>query len=164
MPYATAAEVKDKDLSRQIAQATWVDADLEDRIAEGDAVIDACMRGLGYAVPFSPVPPLIKRLSILYGRYAAMRDLHHHFAPSQAGGAGFNGYREQFERLLEKLQKGQAILVDASGTPLPTVESTAMRVQTNTEDLRRALNMGDPESATLDTADYTDPGRLGDPS
>jgi hypothetical protein len=163
-PYSTAAQVKDKDLSRQVAQATWVDADVEDRIVEGDAVIDGYLAGFGYDLPFAANPTLVTRLSILYGKYACLRDLHHHFSPSQAGGEGYEGYKKQFDALIESLRKGEISLVDAVGDVVdPVAGAEGMRVHQNMEDVPRSLNMGDPESQSIDTAEYTEADRLGNP-
>lgn len=167
MAYATAAEVKDKDLSRLVTQAGWLDADVNDRIAEGDAVIDSALAQMGFndlITLFATVPALIKRLSILYARYACLRDMHHHFAPSQAGGESYKAYKDQFDALLAEVIEGKKAIVDASGNRIePTTVSPSMRVQTNTENLERALTMGDPESEILDGVDYSDPTRLGSP-
>jgi phage gp36-like protein len=163
MAYCTATEAKDKDLSRQVAQAAWVDADVDDRIAEGDAVINGYLGGLGYDLPFAVTPPLVKRLSILYARYACLRDMHHHFSPSQAGGKGYEGYKEQFDALIKAILAGEIDLIDAAGEPIPTTGAEEMRVQTNTVDLQRAMTMGDPESEILDGTDYADAERLGNP-
>lgn len=165
MAYCTAAEAKDKDLSRQVAQAAWVDSDVNDRIAEGDAVIDSFMGQAGYSpLPFSPVPALVKRLSILYAKYACLRDMHHHFAPSQAGGEGYKGYKDQFDALMKAILDGKAGLVDAGGELIePTVPSVSMNVHINTVDVQRALTMGDPESEVMDGPGYSDPEVTGSP-
>ena len=46
----------------------------------------------------------------------------------------------------------------------PTVGAADMKVQTNTDQVPRALDMGDPESEHLDQEEYVDPDRLGNPS
>lgn len=165
MAYATAAEVKDKDLARQVSQAAWLDADVNDRIAEGDAVIDSTLSQSGYSpLPFAVVPAIVKMLSILYGKYACLRDLHTHFAPSQAGGESYKGFKDQFDSLLKQIIEGKMAIVDAAGLRVePTVSSPSMRVQINTLDVPRALTMKDPESERLDGVAYSDTDVTGDP-
>jgi len=163
MAYATAAEVKDKDLSRLVTQAGWLDADVNDRIAEGDAVIDALFSSMGYAIPFLPtLPPLIVRLSILYGRYACLRDIFQNFAPSQSGAAGFQHMLDQFNAIIEQLKENKLFLVDSTGAVIVNTP-TNTRVQTNTANVKRALTMGDPESAIMDPL-YSHQDVTGDPT
>lgn len=163
-PYSLPADVKDKDLSRFIGQASWDDTDVASRIKEGDDAIDSCIAGLGYTLPFAINPAIIKQLSILYGRYACLRDIQHHFGASENSSKGYKSYQDQFEKLLKKIQDGDAELVVAGVILDPTTGATAMRVQTNTDQVPRALDMGSPESQHLDEEEYVDPDRLGNPS
>jgi phage gp36-like protein len=164
MAYSTPAEVKDSDISRLVAQAAWVDADVQERIDEGDAVINGYLAGAGYALPFTTTPALVKQLSILYARYAILRDMHHNFAPSQAGGKGYEGYKEQFDKLIEKLLEGKLDLVDAALEVIdPTLVASDQRVLVNTEEVPRALTMDEPEGEHIDDCAYSDPSVIGGP-
>lgn len=160
--YSTATQVKDKDLTRLVSQAGWVDADVDDRIAEGDALIQVCLADIGYTLSLiSSATPIVNRLSILYGRYACLRDIYQNFAPSQSGGDGFKHMLDQFNAILQKLKDG-APIVDASGVEIPVI-ATGSRVQISSDSVRRALDMGDPESQTID-ADYNADDLIGNPS
>ena len=163
-PYSLPADVTDKDILRQVTQAGWDDADVATRIQEGDDVIDSCIAGFGYALPFLINPAIIKQLSILYGKYAVLRDIHINFAPSKSSSGGYERYEKQFNALLKKIQDGKAELVVAGAVLEPTVGAADMQVQTNTDQVPRALDMGDPESQHLDQEEYVDPDRLGNPS
>ena len=90
MAYCTSSEAKDQALVKVITQAGWTDpADINTRIAEADAVIDAALAAVGYTVPFVATPALVKQLSILYTRYAVLRDIYKNQAPSQGGAEGW---------------------------------------------------------------------------
>ncbi len=164
MAYCTAAQAKDKDLARQVTQASWVDSDVEDRIAEGDAVIDSILAEIGYSpLPLSPVPELIKRVSILYAKYACLRDMHHHFSRSQAGGEGYEGFKKQFDAIMQQLRDKELALVVGGVVLEPTVESSSMKVYSNTIEVPRALTMDKPENQSIDGTAYADPSVTGDP-
>lgn len=161
-PYSTAAQVTDKDLSRLITQAGWVDADVEDRIKEGDAEIESCLAGMGYDLTLiSSTVALVNRLSILYGRYAVSRDIHHNFAPSQSAGEGFNHFLDRYKDILKRLKDRLIELVDSTGTII-AITTIGNRVQINTDNVNRAMTMGQPESERLDPS-YDDQRVTADP-
>lgn len=164
MAYSTATQVKDKDLSRLVLQAQWADADVDARILEGDSIINGYLAQMGYALPFASTPALVNQMSILYGKYACLRDIHHHFSPSANGASGYKAYKDQFDALMESLRTGEIGLVDATPALIaPTVPRVDQDVSINTIGVQRALTMGDPESETMDGVGYSDPDVTGDP-
>lgn len=158
MSYCTSAEAKDQALVKVITQAAWTDpTDINTRIAEADAVIDAALAAVGYTVPFTSTPALVKQLSILYTRYAVLRDIYKNSAPSQGGAEGWKPYKEQFDNLVELLQKGEI--------SLPNVSKASGGVQISTSEVKRALTMDAPENLGMEVdASYIDPSVTGDPS
>lgn len=157
MSYCTSSEAKDQVLVKVIAQAGWTDpTDINTRIAEADAVIDAALAAVGYTVPFTTVPALVKQLSILYTRYAVIRDAYKNSAPSQGGAAGWEPYKDAFDELLKKLVGGELII--------PSVAKASGGVQISTLEVKRALTMDEPEDLgpSVDSS-YTDPSVTGDP-
>ena len=168
MAYSTATQVKDKDLSRLITQAGWIDSDVEERIAEGDAVIDSSLAGMGYDLDsIDATVPLVNKLSILYGRYACHRDIYQNFAPSKSSADGFEHFKKQFDDLIAELagcKKGcpRRDLVDASGDIIERPNDPSTRVQISSDNVRRALDMGDPESQSVD-AEYNDDDLIANP-
>lgn len=97
------------------AEAGQVEASVVARaIADADAEIDGHL-GSRHAVPLSPVPPLVRKISVELAIY-------HLF--SRRGGAP-EEWRQRYEdnrRLLENIAKGLVSLgtADPQGTPLPT--------------------------------------------
>lgn len=158
MAYCTSAEAKDQALVKVITQAGWTDpTDINTRIAEADAVIDAALAASGYTVPFTTTPALVKQLSILYTRYAVLRDIYKNSAPSQGGAEGWKPYKEQFDNLVGLLQGGEL--------SIPNVAKSAGGVQINTSDVKRALTMDAPENLGTEIDDsYIEESVTGDPS
>lgn len=158
MAYCTSTEAKDQVLVKVISQAAWTDpTDINTRIAEADAVIDAALAAVGYTVPFTTVPALVKQLSILYTRYAVIRDAYKNSAPSQGGAEAWTPYKEQFDNLVELLQKGDL--------NIPNVSKSGGGVQISTSAVKRALTMDAPENLGPEVdASYIDNSVTGDPS
>lgn len=161
MAYCTATEAKDGTLTNAVSQSGWTDTNVGYRIAEADAVIDGKLAKAGYAVPFTTVPALVKQLSILYTRYAVVRDIYKNSAPSDGGAAGFQPYKDQFDMLMGQIIDGEMSLIGTTGE----IAKAAGGVQISTGDVKRALTMGEPEDQgdSID-ASYTDPSVTGDPS
>lgn len=148
MAYSTAAEVKDTVLATMATQAGWADAQFDERILEADRTIDAKLAAMGYPAPFGTTPPLVNTMSILYARYASVRDLFLKGAPSKANASTEQGYLDRFYELIRELKEGEAKLLDTGGVPIaPT--SDAYRVQTTAADVGRALTMGEPETQSM---------------
>lgn len=160
MPYSTITQVKDKVVERMMTQAAWLDADGTDRITEGDRTIDALLKAMGYAVPFATTPPMVETLSILYARYAIVRDIFLKGAPSKANASTEMGFKDQFERMIEALRKGEAVLIDALGNLLAQ-DSPQQQVSISTSSVDRIFTMGDPESSTIPDS-YTDADVIGE--
>ncbi len=148
MAYCTVAEVKGSAIpATTFAQALWTtDAPTEDRIAEADAVIASQLAAIGYSVSdLSSSVPLVKLLSILYSRYAVLRDIYDNRGPSQASNEGGGGkqYLSQFNDLMKMLIDGRAFLVNSSGAVLEMVSGG---VQNATDGVGRIFTMDDPEN------------------
>lgn len=159
MAYCTTAEAKDQVLVKILAQSGWTEStDFATRIAEGDAVIDAALAAVGYTVPFTTVPALVKQLSVLYARYAVIRDAFKNSAPSEGGAAGWTPYKEQFDNLVKLLQEGSIQIPNVA-------KANGGGVQISTSNVVRALTMGEPEDqgSSIDDS-YTDESVTGDPS
>jgi hypothetical protein len=155
--YSNVVDVKSVTFARRLVEAEWDDEDVRERIEEGDNVINAKLKAMGYDVPFATTPPLVKTMSILYARWAISRDVFHEVAPSRSSGDGYKSYLDRFERIFDLLSKGEMVLLDAEGN---IINSGIGRVQINTEDVARAMTMGDPSSNNIDPA-YYDPDVIG---
>lgn len=158
MSYCTSTEAKDQALVKVIAQAAWTDpTDINTRIAEADAVIDAALAAVGYTVPFTSTPALVKQLSILYTRYAVLRDIYKNQAPSQGGAEGWKPYKDAFDELLNKLVAGTLVI--------PNVAKSSGGVQISTSSVKRALTMDAPENLGMEVdSSYIDDSVTGDPT
>jgi hypothetical protein len=157
MAYCTTAEAKDQVLVKILSQSGWTEAtDFATRIAEGDAVIDAALAAVGYTVPFTTVPALVKQLSVLYARYAVIRDAFKSSAPSEGGAKSWTPYKEQFDDLIKLLQSG--------GITIPNVAKASGGVQISTGEVKRALTMDEPENLGEEIDEsYYDETVTGDP-
>lgn len=121
-PYCAQADVMNQVLLALLTEARWnlvstlpaSPSDVDLRIQEGDADIDSRLGALGYALPFSSNPNLLKSLSVLYARYACFRDLYAGGSPS-AGTDAIKNFKDEFELRFKQLEDGWASLVDASG-------------------------------------------------
>jgi len=160
MPYSTKAEVKDKTVDKAVTQAGWVDADVDERILESDRVIDARLRAMGYPAPFATTPPLVNTLSIYHSRYAILRDIFTGNAPSRASLGTTQDERDylgRFEKLLEQLFDGDALLLDAVGAIIPrNSESTQIKSVSDGNAIPRALHMGQPEDQNISEEYHSD--------
>lgn len=118
-PYSIQSDVTNQTLLVLAQQAAWnvtpgAPSDIEVRIQEADSEIDSRLASMGYSIPFSNNPPLLKTLSVLYSRYACFRDLFAAGSPS-GGGEATKAFESAFEKRMSALQSGNAFLVDASG-------------------------------------------------
>lgn len=135
-PYSTTADVLNNTLQTALTDAGWnvltAPTDVDERISEGDDEIDARLAALGYALPFVSNPTLIKRLSVLYARYACYRDLYAGGSPS-AGADAIQNFKDQFEELFQKIESGWASLVASDGSVVaPTSSKFGVKSTQNT--------------------------------
>ncbi len=118
-PYCIQSDVTNQALLLLLQQAQWNlvangSSDVEVRIQEADSEIDSRLAGVGYSLPFSNNPPLLKQLSIMYSRYACFRDLFAGGSPS-GGSDATKAYEERFEKKMDAILAGSIALVDAFG-------------------------------------------------
>lgn len=163
MAYSTATDVKNQSVNNAVAQAQWSDpADINLRIAEGDARTDSRLAALGYSLPFASTPPLVFQMSVAYARYAVMRDIYGNKSPSQDPAQSAQKYLDEWNAMFQDLQEGRAFLVDSAGGIVPS-EPVSQRFRNAADGVPRMLTMNDPEA--LDNAappEYTDSNLLGD--
>ncbi len=164
-PYSTAAQVKDSDLDRLTTQAGWLDADVEERIQEGDAQLQSCLVEMGYAFDFGTIantPIFIHVLSKLYGRAASYRDLFHR-SPATITSESSQEMFKRFDEQIEKFKDGKIPLVDpVTNLVLEPATPDSQRVQSNTLNVPRALTMDEPENQHIHGHAYSDDEVLGD--
>lgn len=135
-PYSAQADVMNQVLTALLTQSGWnlasalpaSPSDVDLRIQEGDAEIDSRLSGLGYSLPFSTTPPLLKSLSVLYARYACFRDLYAGGSPS-AGTEAIKNFKDEFEQRFTKLEGGWTSLLDSSGNVIAPVANSKFGVQ-----------------------------------
>jgi hypothetical protein len=117
-PYATTAQVLNQALTALIQSAQWdvteVTGDVARRISEADNEIDSRLAGLGIPLPFTTNPPILQDLSVLYARYACLRDSYTAGDPKTGGGKASQDFKDQFEDRFKALVEGKAELLDAS--------------------------------------------------
>lgn len=114
MTYATRADLAARYGGDEIEQRESVldEPSVERSLADADAEIDSYVGGL-FAVPLSPVPPVIVRIACVLARYHLLSDS----APQSCRDA----YKEALV-FLREVQSGQAKLPSAT----PLVSSTAL--------------------------------------
>ena len=95
------------------------------RIMEADNEVDTRLAGMGYSLPFAVNPPAVQDLSVLYARYACMRDAYTGSNP-QANSESAKVFLSQFEAKLMAIKAGEADLVDASGQTVPKSKYTPL--------------------------------------
>ncbi len=121
-PYCTRTEALSKSLATLTLQARWTDEQVDEDLQEAFTEVDSRLGGLGYALPFGTTnPPLVKVLSVLYSRYALLRDL---FAAGQSSAEpkAAEGYLKRFEDKIEALRSGRVALLDENGASLPSTK------------------------------------------
>lgn len=114
-----------------------VTGDVCQRIAEGDNEIDTRLAGLEVPLPFATNPPALADLSVLYARFACLRDLYSGNSPHAVSPAA-QAFKDRFEEKWMHLEEGWAKLVDGSGntvaagkfkpqsTPEPALATTSL--------------------------------------
>ena len=96
---------------------TTITGDICLRINEADNAIDTRLAGMGVTLPFTTNPPLLQDLSVLYARYACLRDLYTGANPA-ANSESAKMFLAQFDSKWEQIRSGFVLLVDTSNNPI----------------------------------------------
>lgn len=166
MAFSTAEEIKvNKEIDRLTSQSAWQDAEFDERIREGDAMIEGCLADMGYDLPailvLAPVPKLINELSKLYARAAILRDLFTR-GPVATSEDRHKEMFESYEEMIEKLKNRELQIVDGAGNTITFID-TNEDILVNTLNVKRALTMGVPEFQEIDSEAYSSREVTGDP-
>jgi len=162
MAYCSISEVKDKTVDVIISSAGWVDTDVQERINEGAEIIDTNLVPIGYSQSDLTSAPLIKRLNVLYARYAIYRDIYARTQPSKTDEAGFVKWKDEFFELLEKIKTMQMLLVNNDGVVIkPNNVSLTIVPIINTGDVKRIFNLTDSKGWKIKEATYSDEDVIG---
>lgn len=94
-----------------------VQGDVVLRIIEADNEIDTRIAGMGIAMPFTVNPPVLQDMSVLYARYACLRDLYTGANP-QANSESAQKFLDAFNAKWEQIRTGFQVLVDSSGAAI----------------------------------------------
>lgn len=161
-PYSAQADVMNQTLTTLLSQAAWnvtsnlpsSPSDVDLRIQEGDAEIDSRLGAMGYALPFTNNPLLLKSLSVLYARYACFRDLFAGGSPS-SGTDAIKHFKDEFDTKMKQLEDGWASLLTAAGAVVvPTTGRFGVGVARNTASVDNAP--GELISSYMDDVDSND--------
>ncbi len=155
--YCAATDVKTNAIAKVMTDASWSDANIESRITEADDTINAELKGMGFTLPFSSVPPIIKWISVYLSRYNCLRDL---FQDQAAYGtteekALFERWKKLADDLLKGIKDGTKKVVDSTGAAV-AFNDESLAVMTNTADVARAMTMGPDEDQGIDPENYSD--------
>lgn len=130
-PYSTTAQVLNEALAACVVEADWdtteVTGDVAKRISEGDNEIDGRLAGLEVALPFTTNPPALQDLSVMYARYACLRDMWTASSPKDAKEL-YQAYKDEFEAKFKRLQDGWARLVDSTGAVVVSAKFATVTV------------------------------------
>jgi hypothetical protein len=163
MSYCTISDVKDKTVDVIITSAGWSDTDVQNRIDEGAEIIDTNLIPLGYSQADLNTAPLIKRLNVLYARYAIYRDIYARTQPSKTDEAGFVKWKDEFYELLEKIKAMQMLLIDVNGAIIkPNNVSMTIVPVINTGDVKRIFNLTDSKTWKIKELTYSDDDVIGE--
>jgi hypothetical protein len=163
MAYCSISDVKDKTVDVIITSAGWVDTDVQNRIDEGAEIIDTNLIPLGYSQADLNTAPLIKRLNVLYARYAIYRDIYARTQPSKTDEAGFVKWKDEFYELLEKIKLMQMLLVNNDGVVIkPNNVSLTVVPIINTGDVKRIFNLTDSKTWKIKELTYSDDDVIGE--
>lgn len=142
MAYCTISEVRDKTVDEFITSAGWADDDIQARINEGAEIIDSKLISIGYSQSQLSSAPLIKRINVLYARYAILRDILARLQPSKTDERGFVAWKNEALELLDKIIMMELLLIDSSGNIIkPNSVSLTIVPVINTQDVKRIFNM-----------------------
>ena len=166
MAFSTETEIKvNKEIERLTGQAGWITAEFDERIREGDTMINACLADMGYDVvaiaALVTVPPLINELSKLYARAAILRDLRPRGPASTTEDINEQLFKT-YNDMITKLKERKLVILDAANLEITFVDTT-QEILVNTEGVKRALDMGEPEFQEIRTDQYADDETIGNP-
>ena len=97
------------------------------RIVEADNEIDSRLAGMGISLPFASNPPALQDLSVMYARYACLRDLYTGTNP-QANSESAKNYLDRFENKWLEIKQGWQAFVDSAGAPVNAGKFTPQTV------------------------------------
>lgn len=104
-----------------------ITGDVLARIMEADNEIDTRLAGLGVPLPFVINPPVLQNWSMLYARYACLRDLYTGTNP-QAGSDASKSFLAEFEAKWTQIREGWQVLLDNSSTIIQASKFTPQTV------------------------------------
>ncbi len=166
MAFSTETQIRvNKEVERLTQQASWVTAEYNERIREGDTEIKSCIADMGYdviaIVALPTVPPLLNELSKMYARAAILRDLR-----PRGPVANTEDIHEElfgaYEEKINKLKDRKLQILDANDVIITFVDTT-QEILVNTLNVPRALTMNEPEFQTIDSDAYSSQEVTGDP-
>jgi len=161
--YCTVTEVKDRTIDTIITSAKWDDNDVLERIKEGAEVIDANLIPRGFSKNNLSSAPLIKRLNILYARYAIYRDIYARTQPSKTDEVGFVKWKEEFFEILEKIKNMEIMLVDNDGNIIKMDNASITIVPIiNTKNTKRIFNLTTTKNWKISETTYSDEDVIGE--
>lgn len=141
MAYSTATDVRV--LLEGVTVTVKSDADIAILITDADNEINSKLASK-YSVPFSTTPPIIKTLSKTIAAYYVMRDLFTN--DSQNKNEWTDSYKDAL-RTLEKMSKGEYIVLDSSGAELA---KSAEVLKSNHQDHHTTFDVDKPEDWSQD--------------
>lgn len=160
MAYCSISDVKDKSITDNLTRANWTDADIQPYIDEGGAVIDSYLLKVGYTQTNLSNAPLIKRINVLYTKYAILRDMFANVSPAKIEDKTFVQWKKEALDLLEKIQKGEIKLVDSSGSIIQNINNTIVP-EINTKETARIFKMDEDYTWSKPDASYSDENVIG---
>jgi len=104
-----------------------ITGDVCQRIAEADNEIDTRLAGMGVNLPFVVNPPILQDFSVLYARYACLRDLYTGNNPL-ANSESAKLFLQEFDAKWTQMQTGWKVLVDGTSTPISAGKFTPQSV------------------------------------
>lgn len=105
MPYCTPSDVRA--IIPLIDESTMPDEQIQVFITKAESYIDSKLRGI-YAVPFNPVPSLIRDIAIEYTAYLVLRTIYFQNTPNQTEIVG--ELKENVNSALSGLVEGELYL------------------------------------------------------
>ncbi len=161
MAYITVYDIKDKTINNAITQSGWTDSDLQLRIDEAEAIIDAYLIKAGYKKTDLETCPLVKRINVLLAKYNVLRDLYANVSPTKVEDKGFAKWKEEAMDLLFKISNREISLIDASGNVISYNVAKEVPI-INTENVERIFKIGANYTWSKPTANYSDEEVIGE--
>ena len=155
MLYCNRADVKNKTIQSAITQATWTDQDVDERILESYNYINALLVPTGYLPADLIKSDFIRNISIMYTRYAILRDIYTGYAPSNSDAT--DKWKKTVDENLAMLVSGQMSLIDAGNVPIEkTGTDGEMRITINTAEVKRMVTLDDSSTWNTDLSNYSE--------